>query len=64
MQLDQAIAGAKVEILAKGLDDEINKAYYKYMVNVAVLLGADRDKANEEMLDVLKFEMKLGNVIF
>merc|ERR1719357_833771 len=38
------------------------KAYLKYMVDTAVFLGADRDIANQEMKDVLDFEIKLAKI--
>lgn len=38
------------------------QAYHKYMVQSAVLLGADPETASEELQDVVKFEMQLANV--
>lgn len=32
------------------------------MVDIAVLFGADRDRAARELRDSLEFEMKLSNV--
>lgn len=37
------------------------QAYHKYMVRVAVLLGANATTAEKELQDVVKFEMKLAN---
>ncbi|RWS29487.1 neprilysin-2-like protein, partial [Leptotrombidium deliense] len=37
-------------------------AYFKYMIEVAVILGADREYAEKEMADVLQFETMLANV--
>lgn len=34
------------------------------MVDNAVIFGADRKRAEEEMKDALEFEIKLANVIF
>lgn len=38
------------------------KAYHRYMTQTAVLLGANAEKAFEELDHVVKFEMKLANV--
>ena len=38
----QASLGQEQTYLVKGLEDRTVAAYYKYMVNVAVLLGAER----------------------
>lgn len=61
-QLDQASLGLSREYLVKGLSDRIVKAYYDYMVDVAVILGANRETAAEELRQSLDFEMKLANV--
>lgn len=61
-QLDQASLGLRREFLTKGLDDKIVSAYYNYMVDIAVLFGADRDRAVRELRESLEFEMKLANV--
>lgn len=37
-------------------------AYHKYMTQIAVILGADADLADEEMQEVLDFEITLANV--
>lgn len=34
------------------------------MVDIAVILGAERERAEEELMTSLKFEMKLANVKF
>ena len=50
------------EYLSKGLEDKIVKAYYEYMVDIAVIYGADRSRAERELMESLEFEMKLANV--
>lgn len=47
----------------KGLDDGKVKAYYDYMVDIAVIFGADRPRAIKELKESLEFEMQLANVI-
>ena len=61
-QIDQASLGLSREYLVKGMDEKIVVAYYKYMVDIAVLFGADRDRATKELKDSLDFEMSLANV--
>lgn len=39
-------------------------AYYKYMVELAVIFGADLKFAMNDLVDVLKFETILANVSF
>lgn len=62
LQIDQAALGLSREYLTKGHDDKIVQAYYSYMVDVAVIYGADRKAAKEELMEALNFEMKLANV--
>lgn len=50
--------------MSKGLEDKIVKAYYEYMVDIAVIYGADRSRAERELMESLEFEMKLANVGF
>lgn len=40
------------------------EAYHKYMTNVAVLLGANKSTAKEELKLVVEFERQLANVSF
>lgn len=62
LQLDQASLGLSREYLSKGFDDEIVQAYYAYMVDIAIILGADPDRARKELRESLEFEIKLANV--
>nr|KAF7394145.1 hypothetical protein H0235_016740 [Vespula pensylvanica] len=62
IDLDQASLGLSREYLSKGFADKIVQAYYNYMVDIAVILGADKDRAVTELRDSLDFEMKLANV--
>lgn len=48
--------------LLRGLNDSAVAGYYKLMVESAVMLGANRERAEVEMLDALKFETILANV--
>ena len=42
IDFNQASLGQAQTYLVKGLSDRTVAAYYKYMVNVAILLGAER----------------------
>lgn len=44
------------------MEDKIVKAYYEYMVDIAVIYGAERDRAERELLESLEFEIALANV--
>ncbi len=43
-------------------EGQYRKAYLRYMVNLACLLGANRTQAETDMADVLHFETQLANV--
>lgn len=60
--MDQTSLGLSREYLVKGIDNKDVKAYLDYMVETAVVLGADREKAREELLESLELETKLANV--
>ena len=64
MQIDQVPLTLNREYLVKGFSDKIVDAYYRYMVDTAVLLGADKVRAEKELKESLDFEMKLANVIY
>lgn len=61
-QIGQGGFGLTREYLVKGFDDATIKAYYKYMVDVAVIFGANRNRAERELKESLGFEIKLANV--
>lgn len=62
LQIDQAALGLSREYLSKGFEDKIVKAYYEYMIDIAVIYGADRSRAERELMESIEFEMKLANV--
>ncbi|XP_035795572.1 neprilysin-2-like isoform X1 [Anopheles albimanus] len=59
---DQASLGISREYLVKGMENPIVSAYYNYMVDMAVLFGAEEDRAKRELMDSLNFEMALANI--
>lgn len=62
LQLDQASLGLSRKLLMKGWDEKIVKAYYDYMVDIAVIFGADRSRALKELKESVDLEIKLANV--
>ncbi|XP_058793376.1 neprilysin-2-like isoform X2 [Phymastichus coffea] len=60
--LDQTWLSLPREYLSKGLENEVVKAYYNYMVDIAVILGGNRDRVTKELLDSLNFEIKLAKI--
>ncbi|XP_058986488.1 neprilysin-2 isoform X2 [Musca domestica] len=62
IDLDQSSIGLSREYLIKGFNETLVKAYYEYMVDMAVLFGADKDKATKELAESLQFEMDLANI--
>lgn len=63
-QIDQPSYGIDQEFLTTNEND--NKtimAYLKYMINVAILFGADTLTAAIEMQNALDFEIELSKVI-
>jgi membrane metallo-endopeptidase-like protein 1 len=45
-----------------GLGHPIMQTYYNLLVNVATLLGADRNRAKREMKELIEFEIELAAV--
>ncbi|KRT83254.1 Peptidase, partial [Oryctes borbonicus] len=60
--IDEAELAVDRPYLTAGDNDEIVQAYYSYMVDVAVMFGADEAIAKEELWMSLKFEMELANI--
>lgn len=44
------------------MNDTNVQAYLEFMIDVAVIFGANRTRAEKEMTDVLEFEIELANV--
>ncbi|XP_046579512.1 neprilysin-1-like [Haliotis rubra] len=63
LQIDQPKLGMPSrEYYLQAEDTLYFHAYYKYMLDVAHLLGADMHMAQDELHEVLQFEIKLANV--
>jgi len=62
LDFDQASLGLPRKYLIKGMDDPDIHAYYKYMVDMAVMMGAEREQALAELKESLLFEIQLANI--
>lgn len=51
-----------MEFLVKGIQDTNVKAYYDFMVDAAIMFGANKSAAERELLDSLNFEIELAKV--
>ncbi|XP_043288930.1 neprilysin-2-like [Venturia canescens] len=60
--IDQATLGIPRDFLLNGTDDPEVQRHYEKMVKTAVQLGAQRARAEKEMMEALVFEMKLANI--
>jgi len=60
--VDSASLGIEQTYLAKGIHDKNVDIYYRYMVDIAVLFGADRQRAIKEMGESLEFEIELAKI--
>ncbi|KAL5238849.1 hypothetical protein ACI65C_006259 [Semiaphis heraclei] len=59
----RAIELDEASLSLKGIDEKIVLRYYSYMVDIAVLLGADRHRAVKEMVQSLEFEIRLAKIL-
>lgn len=62
-KIDEANLGLDRAYLIDGIEDHIVKGYYDYMVDVAVIFGANKSEAEDELLKSLNFEIELAQVI-
>jgi len=62
LDLDQPGLGMSREYLMKGLEDPDVQAYFTYMKDVALLMGADEAETEKQMLETLKFELELAKI--
>lgn len=55
--------GLPTKFLLNGLNDTNVRAYYDFMVDAAVIFGANKSAAEVELRDALQFEIELANVL-
>ncbi|XP_046660728.1 neprilysin-2-like [Homalodisca vitripennis] len=60
--VDQGELGLAREILIKGLSDPLVQTYYSYMVDIAVMYGAERRFAEVKLNESLLFEIELAKI--
>ena len=60
--MDRAAFSLHRKYLVEGLSNERVQAYFSYMVDVAVILGANKNQAENQLSDVLKFEIEMAKV--
>ncbi|KAJ6647387.1 Neprilysin-2 [Pseudolycoriella hygida] len=60
--IDQARLGLSREFLIQNLTEPFVQAYHDYQVDLAVLFGANRIRAEVEMMEALNFEIKLAQI--
>ena len=62
-QLDQTQLGMPSrDYYLKGRDEKTLVAYEKFAVDVAIMLGAEPERAAREMNEMVDFEINLANV--
>ena len=60
--VDQPEPGLSRKYLMKGPEDANVQAYFRYMIDTAVYLGANEELARTELTEALKFELKLAEI--
>lgn len=61
-QIDQPDLGLSQVFLLKGLENSVVSGYHSFQVDMAVLYGADKKRAEDEMKEALDFEIELAKV--
>ena len=59
---DQPDLGMKRDYLIQGFENKEVQYYYNYMVEAAILLGANKERARLEMKEALLLEIDLANI--
>ena len=62
LDLDQPGLLMSREYLMKGLEDSDVQAYFTYMKDISLLMGATAENIEQEMLEVLMFEIEIANI--
>lgn len=61
-QITDPKQGLERKILITGLNDTRVKAYYDFMVDIAVIFGAKKREARNQLKRSLKFEIEVAKV--
>ncbi|KAF5287393.1 hypothetical protein FQA39_LY15931 [Lamprigera yunnana] len=62
LYIDQPSLDISRDNLLDGMDDMVVDSYYEYMVDLSVILGADRSFAKYEIKNLIDFLIQLANV--
>ena len=63
IQFDSPRSRLKAQNVANGIaSNEVVQAYFRHMVDVAVILGANKNRAMKELAEVLDFEIQMNKV--
>ncbi|KAF2883618.1 hypothetical protein ILUMI_22552 [Ignelater luminosus] len=62
LKIDEPSLGLINEMLVDGTSNQVVEVYYRYMVEVAVALGANRNAAMKELQQSLEFEIQLAKI--
>lgn len=62
VEVGQAALALNLLYMKRGMADKMVNNYYRYMVDVAVMLGALRDRAESELRQSLEFEISLARI--
>jgi len=60
--IDQPSFGLEQEFLVKGFEEKTVQSYLNFLIENAVLLGAQRERAEQELREVVEFEIKLAKI--
>ena len=63
IEIDKPELGISGVYFMKGFDDETIQAYYRFMVDTAIYLGADELTAEQDLEEALEFEFKLAEML-
>ncbi|KAF2902015.1 hypothetical protein ILUMI_04166 [Ignelater luminosus] len=63
IRLEEPVLSLNRDEYLEGFSNKAVKAYYDYMVDIAVILGADTSFARKEMKEALRFEIELGKLL-
>ncbi|XP_031357059.1 neprilysin-2-like isoform X2 [Photinus pyralis] len=60
--IDEGMLMMKKDFLMQGFDSPVVRAFYNYIVKVAVAYGADPDLAETDMKDVINFQIEFARI--
>ncbi|KAI4465576.1 zinc metalloprotease family m13 neprilysin-related [Holotrichia oblita] len=64
LNIDQPFLVLSREFLLEGIENKFVQAYHSYMTDIAVIFGAEKGRAFNDMLAAVNFETKLANISY